>query len=126
MPARRRAYVFVLLQQKFFKQQYPNKVYPAEHDTENGNDNAHDKPYQAALFKESWPSYDDFNYPVYAGDKQQQNLHQAALSVKPSHVLSPYNKFIRAARARPAPHVSKSFTPILYHTLQISQRVYQK
>ena len=74
-----------LLKDKFLEQKYPDKVYPTEYQTENGNDNAHYKSDKSAFLEEGGPSYDDFGNPVYAGDEQQKQLYKAALSVKPSH-----------------------------------------
>ena len=74
------------LEAKFFEQKAPDHIQPADNDTgRNGYDNADNEPDKTALFDPSTPPYHNFHYPVYAGDKEENDLHKARKFVKPSH-----------------------------------------
>jgi len=75
-----------LLQAKFLEQQHPDQVDPAEYDTGGDrNQNTDDQTKNAAALCEGRPSDYDFGEPVDDRDQEQEDLHQTALFVKPSH-----------------------------------------
>ena len=75
----------VLLQEQLLEQKHPYKVKPADEHTAEGNDDADYQSDKTALFRPSGPSDDDLRDPVDNRNDEQQELHQTALFVKPSH-----------------------------------------
>ena len=78
-----------LLKEKLLEEKHPDKVEPTEKCATEGNDDTDDQSENSAFFEECGPSYNDLSDPVYTRDEKQNDLNQAALSVKPSHSKSP-------------------------------------
>lgn len=79
---------FFSLEAEFFEEKAPDHIQPADNNTgRNGYDYADDESDDTALFEPCAPPYHDFYYPVYAGDKEENDLHKARKFVKPSHSI---------------------------------------
>ena len=74
------------------KEQQPNKVDPAENDTCRDRDDGEDQRQQLLGLKERRPTYAKLDYPVHARDKEQNELHQKVLLIKPFSHKKPPNK----------------------------------
>ena len=81
-----------LLKEQLLEKKHPDKVEPAEYEAGKGDDKADDQAEETALLTESGPSYKNFGDPVHTGNEEQNDLHQTALFVKPSHDNTSVNK----------------------------------
>jgi hypothetical protein len=77
---------YCLLQEELTEQQHPDEIQETKDDTAaKGSDQAHHEAEKAALLGPGGPSDENFSYPVYKGDDEEQKLYETVLFVKPSH-----------------------------------------
>ena len=80
-----------LLQAQFLEKQYPNEVNVTEDEAAaEGYHKANDQANQPALLQEGGPSDYQLHHPVHNRDQEEDQLYQAALLIKPSHISSPF------------------------------------
>ena len=82
--------MYLLLQEQLLEENYPYAVEPTDDDTgRNCYEDTNNESDKTALLKPSGPSNYDFCDVVNYGDKEQENLNQTALLVKPCHKCLP-------------------------------------
>ena len=70
-------------EQQVSRYQKPYQVDPTEYACRNRCNDRENKREKARSAHPCRPTHDDFNYPVYAGDKQKDQFHQKVLIIEP-------------------------------------------